>query len=199
MSAFDAIEKRATATPTVPRADLTFAAFAGGGSFGARNADQYYPSPSLLGALGVTARARLGPLRVGPTAGYRLSGTSGYRSTTAGMNIALGLASPHPQLDLEIALEVGAQRISATAVRATRPGADLLLFWTPAGAAELGAAWRLSDTIEARLALRVDGSPAHDVDAKVMYCTARCEPTVTETWQLGGFTYGASFGFRFVL
>lgn len=200
LDTFAAIEQKANEKPRVPRGDLSLFAFAGGGDFGARNDGQYYNDPSFLAALGASARVRIGPVRFGPTGSYRYGNDSGYRSATIGGQVALGLRSPHPRLDLEIALEGGARHSAVVAARATMPGADELEFWSAYGAAELAGSLALSDKVQARLGLRLDGAPGYDVDANVTYCVdVLCQPTMTETWRLGGFSYGATFGLRFVL
>ncbi|MDX2092306.1 MAG: hypothetical protein SFX73_30865 [Kofleriaceae bacterium] len=200
LDTFIAIEQKAYETPRIPRADFTLSGFAGGGDFGARNDTQHYNDPSFRAALAAAARVRIGPVRFGPTAGYRYARESTHKTVTFGGQIALGWRSPHPRLDLEVALEAGSRHLTVLAARGTRSGTDKLRFWDGYGAAELAAAWALSDKVQARLGLRLDGVPTHDVEAEVTYCVGLlCDPTVTETWHLGGFSYGATFGVRFVL
>ena len=177
--------------------DISLQGFVGPGGIGARNAGQIDRDPALAAAFNLTARLRIGRLRIGPTFGLRSSDNASYRGFATGAVVAVGLPSLHPRLDADVGLELGAQYLTITAMRPNQLGTSDLRFWSPLGAVQLGIAFRLTPNLHALAAARVDGGPDRDVDRDVTYCAAGgCFAPVRETWQLGGFAYGASLGLR---
>jgi hypothetical protein len=183
------------------RADISLQGFFGPGSIGARNDLQIDPDPSLQVAMNMSARARLGRLRFGPSAGLRIADNTDYRAFSVGGVLGVGLPVLHPRLDLEASIELGAQYITALAQRPMQLGTADVSFWSPFGAAQASAGLTLTPFLEAVASLRVDGVPAHDVDRLVTYCAfaSMCMPAQQETWSVGGFAFGLNLGLRFVL
>jgi hypothetical protein len=181
--------------------DVSIQGFVGSGALGARNADQLEPDPDVKLDMTVTARKRLGRMRFGPIAGVRMSDATDSGGVLVGAAVGLGLPSPHPRLDFEIAAEAAALRVRTTAVRSMELGTATLDFWQPHGSAQLGVAFMLSPTLEALAGFRVGGAPSRDVERTVIYCEPGlgCFPPRHETWQIGGFAYGASLGIRLTI
>jgi antitoxin component YwqK of YwqJK toxin-antitoxin module len=181
-------------------ADVSLQGFFGPGDIGARNAGQLDPDPSLRLAFQLAARLRLGRVRVGPIAGIRTSENTDYRGLAFGGVVAIALPVLHRRLDTEASIEVGGQYITATAIRPMQDGTAKLAFWSPLAAAQVTAAFELSPFLAAVASIRVDGTPARDVDRQVSYCiVGGCLPPQQETWTVGGFTYGLNLGLRLVL
>ncbi len=194
-----AAEGRAGADQSGPvHGDISAHGFVGSGGIGARNSGQIERDPDLSAVFNLTARARFGRIRVGPTFGVRVSdGIGSYLGLTMGAAIAIGLPRFHHRLDAELGLEVSAQRTSLTAMRPNQPGTAELAFWSPIGAAQLALAFQLTPNLAALLVARVDGAPHHSVESDVSYCiVGGCLPPTRETWDLGGFALGAALGLR---
>lgn len=179
--------------------DLALHGFVGAGGMGARNDQQIDSNPSLSAVFTAVARKRVGPLRVGPTIGLRVSENAGYRATSGGGVVAVRLPSPHPRLDLEVAADLGAQYVTATARRSGQRGTAELAFWSPLGGAELGASFALSSIVEARAGLRIDGAPIRAVERDVVYCDYQCVAQYRESWDVGGVSYGLYVGLRLLI
>ena len=179
--------------------DVSLQGLAGPNHIGASNGDQVDPDPAMTFAFSVTARKRFGRLRVGPTLGVRFANDNQSWGLAAGGSIGWELPSFHPRIDAEVSAELGAQRISVTAVRSMKPGTGSLAFWSPLPAVQLGIAVALSPSLEALAQVRLDGVPVHNTDRDVTYCDLNCAAPVHETWQIGGFAYGATLGLRLLL
>jgi hypothetical protein len=185
---------------SAPWADISLHGFFGPGGIGASNPGQVDPDPALSLGFQLAARMRLGRLRVGPIIGLRLSDNTDYRGHLLGGVLAVGLPALHPRLDTEASIELGAQYITATAIRRMQDGTAKLAFWSPLGAAQLTAAFELSPFLAAVASVRVDGAPSRDSERQVSYCVAGgCLAPQPETWTVGGFAYGLNLGLRLVL
>jgi hypothetical protein len=194
------IEGRAASPERRAWGDVSIQGFFGPGDLGASNDLQIDRDPSLQLAMNVAVRARFGRWRTGPVAAVRLSDNTDYRGTAVGGVLAMGLYAPHPRIDTEVSVELGAQYITAIAMRPMQLGVAGLSFWSPLGAAQLTGAFTLTPFLQAVASLRVEGSPIRDVDREVTYCAfAGCLPPQQETWSIGGFAYGLNVGLRLVL
>ena len=194
-----AVEGGAAEPMTPAWADVSMQAFLGAGGIGARSEGQVDPDPSLGAALGVTARKRFGSIRVGPTAGARISGSPDYRSFAAGGVLAFALPRLHPRVDAEVAAELGVQYLDVIAARTMQRGTAELGFWAPLGAVQLGVGLAMSSSVELLVAARVDGAPPRDVERTVIYCDLGCLAPQQESWRIGGVAYGVSFGVRLLI
>lgn len=180
--------------------DVSLQGFFGPGEIGASNPMQVDPDPSLQVAMNAAARVRLGRFRIGPTAGVRLSDSTDYRGYAIGGVLGVGLPAPHPRLDFEASIELGAQFIDVQATRVIRPGTADLWFWSPLAGAQLSGAFQLSPSLEVVASLRIDGAPHRDVERQVSYCGfGGCLPPEPETWRVGGLAYGLTAGLRLTL
>ncbi|NVB77996.1 MAG: hypothetical protein HOV81_06330, partial [Kofleriaceae bacterium] len=164
-------------------ADVSVQVLAGGGRYGARNAEQIDRDPGLRTSVALGARFRTGRFRFGPTGSLRLADNFDYSSYGAGGAFAIGLPTFHPRFDNEISVELGVRHINATAARPMQFGTDNLAFWDPIGAAQLGTAMLLTPNVALLVAARVEGSPTRAVERDVNYCdlTVGCFPTKHET------------------
>lgn len=185
--------------------DLGMQGFAGPGGIGARNELQVDPDPDLAAALSLAARKRLGPVRAGATVSMRISGVQDYRAYAATGVVGIAIPRLPPRLDLELAAELGIQRIDVVAQQPVPqlpglPGRAELHFWAPLMGAQLTLAYALAPLLEVTLAARLDGTRAHDAIRHVQYCLdLTCFPAERETWRVGGWVYGAAAGLRILL
>ena len=158
-----------------------------------RIADRSYQRGCSFSA---SARLHLGRLRLGPTVDLRPGTDSSDVAYAAGLTAAWQLPRFHPRIDTEIAAELGVERISVTPERDGRIGTSTLAFWSALPGVQAAIAIALTPALAAVVGVRVDGVPAHGVDADTEYCGATCEAR-TETWQVGGLSYGVAAGLRF--
>jgi hypothetical protein len=176
--------------------DVTLQGFVGHGGLGLRNADQAHPDPRLRAAFSAIARKHVGRFRIGPYGGLRAGDNVEYRVLATGIVAGVALPRPHPRVDAEVSLDLGAQHLRATALRAQRLGTARVDAWAPLAGAQLAAAIAMSPILELVGAVRVDGAPTRDVERELVYCDRVCEAPVRETWRVGGVAFGITLGLR---
>jgi hypothetical protein len=183
--------------------DATISAFVGPNGIGARQPDQFDPDPRMQVAFGGSVRRRFGPVLLGPVAGIRVSSNFDYRAYTIGAEVGVTHVLM-PRLELDASVQLAYSYITVTGRRRNVGTADLA-FSTMLPTAQAGIAYALSPMIHAVLAARVDGLPARDEMRSVTYCVdavgplLQCSPPQLETWRVGGLSFGATLGLRFVL
>lgn len=195
------IEGRSHPTdPSVVWGDFSLQGFAGPNHLGAVNNDQIYRDPGMTFAFSASVRKRIGRLRVGPVLGVRVGDAADGLGLVGGGSIAWALPRFHSRIDTELSAELAVQRIELTAGRSSQPGTANVSFWSPLPAAQAQIAFALSPSLEAVVGFRVDGVPARGMDRDVRYCALfGCSLPVHETWQVGGFAFGADLGLRLLI
>lgn len=152
--------------------------------------------------LAISGRARkyLGRLRLGPFAQVRVGDDAGDSAYAAGAGVAWQLPRFHPRIDTEIGAELGFARILVNPERGMKVANDPLVFWSTLPALQATFAFALSPMLAATAALRAEGVPAFGVTGTSTYCSfTACDAPTTETWNVGGFAYGVTFGLRMQL
>jgi hypothetical protein len=184
--------------------DATIGAFFGPNRIGTRESHQLDGDPGQQAAFGVTTRRRFGPILLGPVVGLRVSGNHGYRAYAIGA--AAGYTRPlTSRIDLDASIELAYEYLSVTARRRDVDGTADIHFSSALPAVQVGVAYALSPTVQALVAARVDGLPAHDETRDVVYCRDAVAPGLDcsfakiETWHIGGLSYGATVALRLVL
>jgi len=188
-----------TPEPSAPWGDASVAGFVGPNGIGATAPSQDVAHGMTL-AFSASARKYLGRLRLGPFAGVRLGDDAGDGAYVAGAGVAWELPRFHPRIDSEIGAEIGVARILVNPERVGKIANQPLVFWSTLPAIQATFAIALTPAIAATAALRVEGVPAFGVAGTSTYCSfTACDAPVTETWQVGGFAYGATLGLRLLL
>jgi hypothetical protein len=184
--------------------DATITAFVGPNGIGARQPDQVDADPAMQVALGASARRRFGPVLLGPVVGLRLSSNFDYRAYSIGGEVGYTHALT-PRLDLDAAVQLAYTYLEVTGRRRDQVGTADLGFSTITPAVQAGITFAMSPMIQAVLSVRVDGLPATDEQRAVSYCEEaagpflECSTAQLETWRIGGLSFGATLGLRFVL
>jgi hypothetical protein len=186
--------------PQTTRADIHLQGMAGPNHIGASNPVQVASDPAMTVGVTVGARKHLGRLRLGGVASVRIANETGYLGLAFGATAGWQLPRFHPRIDAELSAELALQRISASDVqRRMQAGTASLTFLSPLPALQLSFAIGLSPTMQALVGARIDGIPERDVEREVVYCGLGCSPPMQETWTIGGLSYGAVLGIRFLI
>lgn len=179
-----------------PPVDLAFETYlAPGAGLGARSTLYATDDPDMTWAVSALWRRRLGAVRIGGAVGLR-AGEHDYFAVPVTVVGGWG-RQLRTWLGVEAWGELGALVVQARPKLANYAiGREF--FWTPLGAAQAEASWRIAGRLELSAGGRVELGLPREVDRTTRFCSFNCGQE-TDTWSLGGFTAGLVLGIRFLV